>query len=122
MSGRMPMPPSPLTLRIRADRAHRRADDGLGWAEDAPDPAPTGRNAPQAPRRASRRGRMAASAVQAQAGELTAAVLAAGFSACLGVPYGTSGRFEAPQTKRPKRPTRADRCWALNGAVLAQTE
>ena len=75
---------------------------------------------------------MAASAVQAQAGalaaprrrpttdrELTAAVLAAGFSACLGVPYGTSGRFEAPQTKRPKR---ADRRWALNGAVLAQTE
>ena len=54
--------------------------------------------------------------------ELTAAVLAAGFSACLGVPYGTSGRFEAPQTKRPKRPTRADRRWALNGAVLAQTE
>ena len=78
---------------------------------------------------------MAPGAVQAQAGalaaprrrpttdrELTAAVLAAGFSACLGVPYGTSGRFEAPQTKRPKRPTRADRRWALNGAVLAQTE
>src|SRR3990167_3486237 len=130
MSGRVA-----LTLRIRADRAHRRADDGLGWAEDAPDPALAGRNAPQAPRRASRRVRMAPSAVQAQAGalaaprrrpttdrELTAAVLAAGFSACLGVPYGTSVRFEAPQTKRPKRPTRADRRWALNGAVLAQTE
>jgi len=135
MSGRVAMTPSPLTLRIRADRAHRRADDGLGWAEDAPDPALAGRNAPQAPRRASRRVGMAPSAVQAQAGalaaprrrpttdrELTAAVLAAGFSACLGVPYGTSGRFEAPQTKRPKRPTRADRRWALNGAVLAQTE
>src|SRR3990167_4438766 len=128
----MPMTPSPLTLRIRADRAHRRADDGLGWAEDAPDPAPTGRNAPQAPRSASRRVRMAASAVQAQAGALAAPrrrpttdreLTAAGFSACLGVPYGTSGRFEAaPQTKRPKRPTRADRRWALNGAVLAQTE
>src|SRR3990167_3253855 len=136
MSGRVAMTPSPLTLRIRADRAHRRADDGLGWAEDAPDPAPTGRNAPQAPRRASRRVRMAASAVQAQAGalaaprrrpttdrELTAAVLAAGFSACLGVPHRTSRRFGgAPPTQPPRRPTRADRRWALNGAVLAQTE
>src|SRR3990167_7151078 len=39
MSGRVAMTPSPLTLRIRADRAHRRADDGLGWAGGAPDPA-----------------------------------------------------------------------------------
>ena len=60
MSGRVAMTPSPLTLRIRADRAHRRADDGLGWAEDAPDPALAGRNAPQAPRRASRTGNEAA--------------------------------------------------------------
>src|SRR3990167_11396412 len=112
MSGRVAMTPSPLTLRIRADRAHRRADDGLGWAEDAPDPALAGRNAPQAPRRASRRVGMAPSAVQAQAGALaaprrrpttdrepTAAVLAAGFSACLGVrpqrPLGGGGRGRA---------------------------
>src|SRR3972149_2546450 len=68
MSGRVAMPPSPLTLRIRADRAHRRADDGLGWAEDAPDPALAGRNAPQAPRRASRRGGRGARAGQGPGG------------------------------------------------------
>src|SRR3990167_3478503 len=100
---------SPLTLRtptgptagLTTASAGRRTPQIPRWRAGMPPRRPAGRRGGWG---------MAPGAVQAQAGalaaprrrpttdrELTAAVLAAGFSACLGVPYRTSGRFDAPQ-------------------------